>query len=248
MKHEHRQVNYSYEHGDESLPLLKNLVSETQDPMKSKLMEYLKTNCIIACPGIIEDEINPGNIIGCGNQYSDGIYFWDDVFFNYVDQYNIPVPEEFRNHILENFDRRMKRHALLQLIDRVEIHNNPYLAFEYNFSIEKSGVIWYRNNTDCKDGAVFLIKADDAQYIINPGMTELFCYDTDEHGVVMIDGHHWEILFYRKDELVDKIEGLSGEDKWRYGKFREIVELSERYIPKALGYELMNLYKDEESL
>ena len=167
MKREHKPVNYSYEHGDVSLPHLKDLVSESPDPMKEKILGYLRTHCTVTCPGIVKDEINPEITIGYGNIYSDGTYYWNDVFFNYVDRYNVPVPEDFRNHILENYDQRMKRHALLRLIDRVEIHNNPYLGYEYNVCIEKSGVIRYRNNTDCADGAVLLIKAEDAQYIID---------------------------------------------------------------------------------
>ena len=244
MKREHIHVKYSYEHGDESLPHLKDLVSDIPDPMKSKIMGYLRTHCILACPGIIKDEINPEKTIGYGNLYSDGTYFWNDAFFNYVDQYNIPIPTEFRNHILSNFDQRMKRHTLLRLVDRVEIKNNPYLGYQYSVSIEKSGVIRYQNNVDCTDGAVLLIKEADAEYIIDPIMTELFCYDADEYGAAMIDGYHWEMLFYRKDELVDKIEGWPKEDRWRYERFKGIVEFAERYIPKNLGSGQMTFYED----
>ena len=47
MKREIRQVNYSYKHGDESLPHLKDLVSETPDSEKSKIVAYLKTHLLI---------------------------------------------------------------------------------------------------------------------------------------------------------------------------------------------------------
>ena len=117
MKREHRQVNYSFEHGDKSLPYLKDLVSETKDPMKSKIMAYLRVHCVMLTPGVIQDEINPDKTIGYCHRFSDGTYWWNDVFCNYVDRYNIPVPEEFRNHILANFNQRMKRHAWLKLVD-----------------------------------------------------------------------------------------------------------------------------------
>lgn len=77
-------------------------------------------------------------------------------------------------------------------------------------------------------------------------MTELFCYDADEHGQAMIDGYHWEILFYRKEELIDRVEGWPNEDKWRYGRFKGIVEFAERYIPKDLGSRQMIFYTDTE--
>ncbi len=241
MRREIRQVNYSYEHGDESLPKLKELVSETPDPEKSKIVAYLKTHCILASPGIKNDEITPGEIIGCGHIFSDGVYYWDDQFTNYVNRYNIPVPKEFRQHILENFNYRMKRHALLRSVDRVEIENNPYLGYQYEVSVNRNGIIKYRNTTDCREGTLLLIKADDAAYIIDPIMTELFCYDADGHGVPTVDGYHWKLSFYRKGQLVDEIEGWPGEDKWRYGRIKGIVEFAERFIPKDLGSNYMEL-------
>ncbi|MBR6382538.1 MAG: hypothetical protein IKS56_00955 [Lachnospiraceae bacterium] len=242
MKRENRQVCYSYEHGDKSLPHLKDLVSDTPDSMKSKIMAYLKTNMIVFSPGIIKDEINPDNTIGCGNSYSDGTYIWDDVFYEYVDQYNIPVPEEFRNHILENFEPRMKRHALLHVIDRVEIHNNPYLGYMFDVSVKKTGMIQYHNNTDCKDGAVIFLKPEDGAYIINPIMTELFCYDSDNHGRTIIDGHCWNIKFYRKDELIERIEGHTGEDVWRFNEFKRVLKFIEREISNDLGTNYMETF------
>ena len=50
-----KPVNYSYEHGDETLPHLKDLVSDIPDPMKEKILEYLRTHCILACSGMIKD-------------------------------------------------------------------------------------------------------------------------------------------------------------------------------------------------
>lgn len=160
MKREHKQVLYSFEHGDETLPQLKDLVSDNKDPEKSRILSYLRLHCILACPGIIHDEIDPGKIIGCGNIFSDGTYFWNDAFTNYVDRYNIPVPEEFRNHILQNFTDRAKKHMQLRLIDSIEIRNNPYLGYRYNVRIYKNGVVKYENIEECKDGAVMYIKPE----------------------------------------------------------------------------------------
>ena len=47
-------------------------------------MYYTRSNmgtrlhCILACPGIIHDEIDSDKIIGGGNIFSDGTYFWND--------------------------------------------------------------------------------------------------------------------------------------------------------------------------
>ena len=130
-------VPYSYEHGGGDLLPLKDLVSDKEDPEKSRILSYLNTNCISACPGIVHDEINPELDAGCGNMYSDGTYTWTDTFIVYVDRYNIPVPEDFRNHILENFKERQKRQVLFRLIDEIEIENNPLTGYHYKIKINK---------------------------------------------------------------------------------------------------------------
>lgn len=239
MKRDNKQIAYSYEHGDKTLPHLKDLVSDTPDSKKSMIMSYLKTPCILACPGIIYDMINPDEVIGAGNIFLDGTYIWNDEFYNYVDRYNIPVPKEFRDHIIKNFSLRMERHMQMSLVDSVEIQNNPFLGYQFNVCINKNGIIKYKNNTDCIDEIVIYIKPDEAQYIIDPIMTELFCYDSDGHGRTIIDGYQWKIIFYNKSEIIDEIEGSSGEDKWRYKEFRSIIEFAERYIPKNLGLEYL---------
>lgn len=109
MKRDNKQIAYSYEHGDKTLPHLKDLVSDAPDSKKSMIMSYLKMHCILACPGIFYDKINPDEVIGAGNIFSDGTYIWNDEFYNYVDRYNIPVPKELRDHILKNFSSRMER-------------------------------------------------------------------------------------------------------------------------------------------
>lgn len=242
MKRENRSIAYSFEHGDESLPHIRDLVSDIPDPEKSRIVSYLKTHCVVACAGIIRDQVNPGQVIGYGNIFSDGTYFWNDEFCNYVDKYNIPVPKEFRDHILENDTARMKRHEQLELVDSVEIQNNPCLGYRYHTRIYQNGLIRYRNAEDCADGAVMYIKPGDARYIIHPMMEELFCYDADEHGTAGIDGYHWKIIFYEKDKAVEEIEGWPGENRWRYDEVRKIIEFAEQFVGREMGSAEMNFY------
>lgn len=44
-----------------------------------------------------------------------------------------------------------------------------------------------------------------------------------------------KLTFYRKGQVVDEIEGWPGEDTWRYGRIKGIIEFAERYIPKDLN-------------
>lgn len=242
MKREKKCVAYSYEHGDNSLPHLKELVSDVPDIEKEKILSYLRLYCYIACGGIIEDEITPGKTIGHGNVFTDGTYYWNDAFIGYFEKYNIPVPLEFREHILKNFEPRMKRHKLLQNVDRVELLNNPLFGYKYSVCINRDGVVTYQNNIDCTDKAYIVLPPDiEAEYFIDPCMTELFCYDydLDNHGTIVIDGYYWEIKFYCGTELVNTIEGRTGEDNRRYSEFLGIIEFIERFIHRSLGSEHM---------
>lgn len=245
MKHEYRPVIYCYECGDESLPHLKDLVSEKEDPMKSKILAYLRTNCNLACPGILEDKITHGKTIGAGNLFSDGTYFWNDAFINYVDRYNIPVPAEFRQHILTNYDSRMKRHAMLRLIDSVEIFNDVGKGIKFYVRIYKNGVIKYRAEEESSIYEKFTIDPEHAHYIINPIMKNLFCYDTDNHGNKNESGYHWKLVFYRGKDIADIIEGHMTEDVWRYKELLRNLEFAERFIPRSLGTTHMSKYIGE---
>lgn len=129
----------------------------------------------------------------------------------------------------------MKRHEQLELVDSVEIQNNPCFGYRYHARIYGNGMIDYWNAEDCTDGAVMYRKPEDAQYIIHPMMEELFCYDADEHGTAEIDGYHWKIIFYEKDKVVEKMEGWPGENQWRYDEVRKIIEFAERIVGRELG-------------
>lgn len=152
-----------------------------------------------------------------------------------MERYNILVPKEFREHLLNNFEPRMKRHEMLGLVDSVEIQNNPYLGFCCTMRIYRNGVVKYQNNTDCPDETVLYIKPEDADYIIDPIMTELLCYDADEHGTAMVDGYHWKLFFYEKDEIVEEIEGWPGEDCWRYGEMKRVMGFVEQCVGRDMG-------------
>lgn len=239
-----KSVNYSYEYGDKSLPYLKDLVSEKEDPEKQKIMSYLRKHNIAACPGIVEDVIEPDKTIGYGDLYSDGVYIWDDVFFNYVKKYNIPVPEEFRTHILNNFYSMMKKHMMLQLIDSVQIISNPYLDYHFDVRIYRNGLAQYqRNNAD----GVEIISVDSkrVERFIDEGLQDLFCYDVDDHGQAVIDGYHWKLIFYRKEEVVSEVEGWPNEDSWRYNEISSIISWVESIIQKDMGSNYMPSHDDE---
>lgn len=242
MKREQIKVRYSYEHGDESLPKLKDMVSDNPDSDKETILSYLRTNCICGCPGIVNDEITEGKVIGAGHIFSDGTYVWDDVLANYIERYNIPLPKEFRTHILSNHSARGQRHDLLRCIDMLEIDNCPCPEYRFHVSIYRDGTIMYYSNSEKQEITKNQIDPEKAAYMINPIMSELFCYDSDNHGLPTVDGYHWKLSFYKDGKIIDTIEGWPNEDLWRYAKVKECFEYVERYIPYELGTNYMNSY------
>ena len=157
----------------------------------------------------------------------------------------IPVPVEFRQHILSNFDSRMKRHALLRLIDSVEIFNDVGKGIRFYVRIYKNGVIKYHAEEENSVDEKFTIDPENAHYIINPIMKNLFCYDTDNHGSDTETGYHWKLIFYKGKDIADIIEGHMTEDVWRYRELLRNLEFAERFIPRSLGTIYMNRYVGE---
>lgn len=228
-------VNYSCECGNKNLPCLKELAGDRPDIHKEIILEYLKENCFCACGGIVQDIISPDKTIGYGHCFCDDRFIWDDCFIHYVERYNIPVPEEFRTYILDNYERRKCRHFQLKLIDCVKVRNNPYLGYQYEVSIKKSGLIHYKNNCDCLEGAMKMIKSQDGDWIIHEIMKQLFCYDVKERGKRKIDGYFWEVCFFRDGTCCYQTEGMSGEPDWRYEHMKQNIEFIERCIQKDMG-------------
>ena len=61
----------------------------------------------------------------------------------------------------------------------------------------------------------------------------------------MIDGYHWKIIFYRKEEVVSEVEGWPNEDSWRYNEISSIISWVESIIQKDMGSNYMPSHDDE---
>ncbi len=59
----------------------------------------------------------------------------------------------------------------------------------------ETGLIEYRDLFQSKDDILFRINKETAGHIINPVTSELFCYDSDNHGKALIDGYRWKMTF-----------------------------------------------------
>lgn len=233
------EVVYSKEYGDPTLPKLADMVSDTPDPQKKIILDYLREHCVAACPGIHHDVVNPKEVIGCGHIFTDDKYYWEDYLPNYIEKYNIPIPEEFRTHILENYTSRKTRHTKHRLLKSIRITNQPYLGYRYTVSIHQNGRVEYSNNLDGMSETAFTIPAEDADYIVHPITESMFCYDGESRGSPIIDGYHWVIEYFGEKECVYRSEGWPGEPEWRYQGARDLFEFIERKTGKDLGSKYM---------
>lgn len=233
------KVVFSQEYGDPNLPKLADMVSDTPDPQKKIILDYLREHCVGFCPGIHYDVIKPKEVIGCGRIYTDDKYYWKDYFANYVEKYNIPIPEEFRTHILENYKSRKMRHTKHRLLKSIRIINQPYPGYRYTIYIHQNGHVTYGNNLDGTSEVSFTISAEDADYIVHPITESMFCYDGASTGSPIIDGYHWTIEYLSEKGCVHKSEGWPGEPEWRYKGARDLFEFIERQTGKDIGSKYM---------
>lgn len=229
------EVVYSKEYGDPTLPKLADMVSNTPDPHKDIILDYLREHCIAGCPGIVYDVVKPDDVIGHGHLYSDDKYFWDDCFTNYVRKYNIPVPSNFRTHILENYTSRKIRHAKHRLLKKIVLIHEPSADQRYSIAIDVHGNVHYENSSDHPNMQSFSIDSRDADYIVHPITESLFCYDIPPVVPMPDNGYRWSIDFYNAKGHVCKIEGWPGEPQERYASIRRLFEFIERETGKDLG-------------
>ena len=234
------KVVFSMEYGDPSLPKLADLVSDAPDPCKDLILDYLGMNCIAACPGMLDDVITPDEIIGCGHLYADDKYYWTDCFANYVRKYNIPVPSEFRAHILKNYKVRKSKHVKHRLLRSIQITNRPRPDCFYTIHIHQDGSVQYATTSAFIEESHFTINPEDADYIVHPITETFFCYDEGTAGEAVQNGYWWKMSFFNGKGLVHTIEGFPGEADWRYTNFRELLEFVEWQTGKDLGSKFMD--------
>lgn len=234
-----KRVAYSQEYGAPELPKLAVLVSDTPDPHKDIILDYLGEHCIAGCPGIEYDVVNTHNVIGHGHLYADDQYVWTDYFANYVRKYNIPVPPEFRAHILENYKSRKKRHTKHRLLKAIRIINQPESGHCYSIHIHQNGDVCYQNSSHCQGEDHFRIDAEEADWIVHPITESTFCYDEPPAAAQPDHGYRWAIEFYSAKGLVYKAEGWPGEPQWRYKDFQDLLRFVEWKTDRNLGSDEM---------
>lgn len=93
-------VGFFKERHGKDYPMFKTTKSDI--PRKNRVLEYLRKGKIIAvAPGrirdIFTDEAVPGEILA----YSDGKYYWNSETIYYFEKYNMKLPDEFINRILD---------------------------------------------------------------------------------------------------------------------------------------------------
>ena len=235
-----KDVHFCKEYGSESLPSIKELVSDTPDPAKDIILSYLRTNLILASPGIVKDLFNTNETIGSGDIFSDGKYAWSDFLSSYVEKYNIVLPIEFRNHILKNHKIRARKHIELNLVNKVIIHFS-YFNKMYKCEILKTGQIKYISNFNILfETCETSIASQEAEWIIRQILCPLYCYDNNfKRNVYILDGYSWFVEFYRDEKLMHTSSGKSCDSKWRKEAYKSIIEYIERITQLNLGSEFM---------
>ena len=92
------------------------------------------------------------------------------------------------------------------------------------FAVKTEGLLYTHQPLHSNDDILFRINKETAGHIINPAASELFCYDSDNHGKALIDGYHWKLTFMQNERIIDIIEGTNGEDNRRYNQIKSVIE------------------------
>lgn len=67
---------------------------------KAEVLSYLrKAKPVTISPGINEDFFDPTKTVRGETTRTDGVYIWGDFLADYVDRYDVELPEEFERHM-----------------------------------------------------------------------------------------------------------------------------------------------------
>lgn len=88
---------------DDSCPSIFSAIREGTPEAKEKIILYMKNATVSAfAPGFVYDVIDGKHRIGNLKCYTDGKYLWRSDIIYYFDKYNLELPKEFVDHILND--------------------------------------------------------------------------------------------------------------------------------------------------
>lgn len=92
-------IGYFAEHHGNNYPPFRSTQQEV--PHKKQVLEYLSScKVIAAAPGVMKDAFTNQTIPGEMLAYSDGEYYWGSEAIYYFDKYNLELPSEFLNKVI----------------------------------------------------------------------------------------------------------------------------------------------------
>lgn len=98
-------LNFWKEYGNENAPSVKDSFESVSYAEKEKIAEYLENGHVNAITmGLFEDVVT-GKPAAPEKYFTDGKYLWDSSIPYYVRKYNLRLPREFEQHVLEYCER-----------------------------------------------------------------------------------------------------------------------------------------------
>ena len=97
-----RKVGFYKEldHGDSDGDSLKEAINKLcLEKLESILLYLHSAKLFIASPGLVEDVLDGGNIIGPLSIYTDGEWSWPSDLAYYVKKYKVGLPNDFVEHM-----------------------------------------------------------------------------------------------------------------------------------------------------
>jgi len=88
------------DHGDSDGDSLNNSINKLCHEKLESILLYLQSaKLLIASPGLVEDVLDNGNIIGALSIFTDGEWSWPSDLAYYVENYRVGLPSAFVEHM-----------------------------------------------------------------------------------------------------------------------------------------------------
>lgn len=216
-----KEVIWCREQGSMNFPPFRKLKRDDPDPRKNIILDYLKRG-----------------------DYHDDNYAWDDGLIRAIDEFNIVLPTDFREHILEKHNIRLKKMIAFRLVRKIALD----IAFEegnrFHIELDKDLNILYQDHhgKEPETEKITSWRPPSFAAIIEP-VRELFLYSADDSAEA--GANSWKISFFNANELMCSIGGSTDDESWQTGRMEKLWKCLESESGMDLGIKYFHLKQEK---
>lgn len=208
------------EQGSNNLPSYKDMKRDTPDPEKATILNYLRRG-----------------------QNHDDLYVWNDDLVSAYEQYNIALPVDFMDHILNHHTERMRKIIEFRTLRKVILDLN-FGKKRYHAELSNDGSIIYQSSRDAVPYKR-QIEHWDSCHITEElfSINELYMYGKESKRTADTP-NTWQITFQTTRNAEHHYSGVFGNGDWEQGCIEKLIDKIESNTALSLGSQYIHMEEE----